>query len=175
MKPAPQALSEQTATRHAEVYMTCLHRLTRSPAALAGLLTLGCAALLSPRELRVDAVAINTAVTADDPATIQVTARNTGDRAVTWGPGSSTCWFHLLVRVDGKEHVAADGRICTADRARHVLAPGESRTETIPWAGTVHRSETPMEPLEPGTYEVRGSAGSTAISPPVLIEVRAEP
>lgn len=139
-----------------------------------------CSSVLAGGELRMTASADDTVASLSNPATIRVTGTNVGDARVTWGPGSSTCQFHLFVRVDGADLFASgfNGRACTADSRTLRLAPGESRTETLEWTGLVQRGNS-VVPLEPGTYQVRATAreGSTPIaaSEPIVVEVRPTP
>jgi hypothetical protein len=154
--------------------MTMLPLLRRRVDLLLGgaLLTTGCA-LLEPDALTVVVSTEAVALASAEPAPIQVTATNHGDRTVRWGPGSSTCQLHLLVRLYGQEVYASTPRICTADYTTHRLEPGASRTESFHWAGWVQRGSSPeLERLEPGTYELRGAAGQVAVSAPVVFELR---
>ena len=145
---------------------------------LAGAVAGGaCSSIVAGGELRIAVSADDAVASPTDPAAIRVTATNVGDGRVTWGPGSSTCQFHLFVRVDGADLFASafNGRACTADSRTLRLAPRESRTETLEWTGLVQRGNSVVL-LEPGTYEVRATAreGNTpiVISEPLLIEVR---
>jgi hypothetical protein len=104
---------------------------------------------------------------------VEVTAENRGDSRVTWGEGSSTCQLHLEVRLDGHDYLApAVPRICTADYVEMGLDPGQARTEVLSWAGYVLRDS--LELLLPGTYALRGAAGSDWKSPPIEVEIVAE-
>ena len=139
-----------------------------------------CSSVFASGELRMTASADDTIASVSNPAKIRATGTNVGDARVTWGPGSSTCQFHLFVRVDGADLFASafNGRACTADSRILGLAPGESRTEILEWTGLVQRGNS-VVPLEAGTYEVRATAreGSTPIaaSKPILVEVRPNP
>jgi hypothetical protein len=139
--------------------------------ALLVLLAGGCASIVAPDELRVSIAAEDAVVAPGEPALIHVTATNAGERPVSWGPGSSNCQLHLLVRVEGGERFAPINRICTGDSRMYTLRPGESRTESMTWEGIVQQGDAVVR-LEPGTYEVRGAAGRFATSRPVPIEVR---
>lgn len=141
---------------------------------LALLIIMGCSAIFAAGALRLTASADRSVASPENPAVIRVTAANVGSDRATWGSGSSTCQFHLLVRIDGVDLFAPSSRICTADLRTFSLKPGESRTEALDWAGQVKRelSSRATEWLEPGIYEVRGAAGEVAKSAPVLVEVR---
>lgn len=132
----------------------------------------GCSSVFAPGELRVIVRLESSVASPAKPAAAHVTATNIGDGQVTWGPGSSTCQLHLLVRVDGTDFFAPVDRLCTADSRMYSLEPGESRTETLLWAGRVQRGNSVVF-LESGTYEVRGAAGRTAASEPAVIQVQA--
>lgn len=106
----------------------------------------------------------------DDPAIFEVTAVNRGIGRVTWGPGSSTCQLHLLVRVDEEDVGAAVDRACSLLPVTHSLDPGQARSEIIPWEGRI-LSSTGIVALEPGVYEVRAVARPVATSDPVSITV----
>jgi hypothetical protein len=149
------------------------------PLLLTGAMAGGaCSSILSAGQLRMTASAVDAVASPADPAAVRVTATNVGDARVTWGPGSSTCWFNLYVRVDGTDLFASafNGRICTGDSRTFSLDPGESRTETLEWTGLAQRGNS-VVPLDPGTYEVRASARDAANRPvatsePIMIEVR---
>lgn len=149
------------------------------PLLLTGAMAGGaCSSILSAGQLRMSASAADAVASSTHPLAVRVTATNVGDARVTWGPGSSTCQFHLFVRVDGADLVASafHGRVCTLDLSTLSLAPGESRTETLEWTGLVQRGNT-VVPLEPGSYEVRATARDAANRPvatsePIMIEVR---
>lgn len=131
-----------------------------------------CSSILASGALRLTASADDAVASPAEPAIVRVTATNVGDARVTWGPGSSTCQFHLLVRVDGTDVPASSGRACTMESSTLSLDPGESRTETLEWTGLVQRG-TSVAPLGPGAYEVRAAAaGTAATSEPVVIEIR---
>jgi hypothetical protein len=93
--------------------------------------------------------------------------------------GSSTCQFHLLVRVEGIDRFAVRDW-CTSDARTLLLRPGEERTEGITWDGRVAApsdpagvaaARVPIVRLAPGVYEVRAAAGAVAVSEPMLVEV----
>lgn len=131
-----------------------------------------CSSILASGALRLTASADDAVVLPTEPAVVRVTATNVGDARVTWGPGSSTCQFHLQVRVDGADLFAPSGRPCTADLRTLSLDPGESRTETLEWTGLVQRGDS-VVPLDPGVYEVRAAAvGSATTSEPVVIQIQ---
>jgi len=140
-------------------------------AALSVLVAGGCASVLAPSDLRVSIAVERAFVSPGSPTLIHVTATNAGERPVSWGPGSSSCQLHLVVRVDGQEQFAPSPRVCTADSRMYTLRPGESRTESLEWEGLVQRG-TAVVHLEPGTYEVRGAAGRLVMSETVLVEIR---
>lgn len=139
-----------------------------------------CSSIFAAGELRMTASADDAVASPTRPVAVRVTATNVGDARVTWGPGSSTCKFHLFVRADGTDLFASafNGSICTADLSTHRLDPGQSRTETLEWTGLVQRGNS-LVPLDPGTYEVRAVAlegnKPTATSEPILVEVRPNP
>lgn len=124
--------------------------------------------------LEVTAVPNKTVANHADPVQITVTATNTGDERVVWGQGSSGCQLSLRVRVDGASLQALEDRGCTDDFVEQGLDPGETRAEAILWGGSVLDGDQVFA-LEPGTYEVRGAAGTVAFSPPGEITVVAEP
>jgi hypothetical protein len=128
-------------------------------------------AFTTPESLYLVAVAENGAATPEQPAVIEVTVTNEGNRRVTYGSGSSTCQLHLLVRVDGADRFAATERICTADHRTYTLEPGASRMETLEWDGRAWIGDEAVH-LEPGEYEVRGAAGHKAMSAPVIISLQ---
>lgn len=134
-----------------------------------------CSSVFAAGEMRMTASAGNAVASPTLAATVRVTATNVGDARVTWGPGSSTCQFHLFVRVDGSDLFASTPRPCTRDSRTLRLSPGEARTETLEWKGIVQRGNS-LVPLEPGTYEVRATAldGNKLIatSEPVTVMVR---
>lgn len=153
--------------------MTLFRRRISSLLLAGGVATGACSSNVASGELQVAAYTSSTLATPSRPITLRVTARNVGSANVTWGSGSSTCQFALLVRVDGEDLDAPVNRVCTMDLRTLSLGPGESRTEIMEWTGLVHRvREAPAVLLAPGTYELRAAAGRAAVSEPVLVEVR---
>lgn len=108
-----------------------------------------------------------------EPAELTVTAVNRGDSRVVWGKGSSSCQLSAVVRVGRRDLEAVTPRVCTDDLAEQGLDPGESRAETLEWGGAVVLDGR-VEVLLSGLYEVRGAAGSEAVSDPVEIRVVSE-
>lgn len=104
---------------------------------------------------------------------LTVTAVNRGDTRVVWGKGSSSCQLSAVVRLGLRDVEAAIPRGCTDDLAEQGLDPGESRTETFEWQGSVDLGPR-FEPLPPGLYQVRGAAGSEWVSDAVEIRVVSE-
>lgn len=129
--------------------------------------------LFDDGELQVTAAAEQAVASALNPVRVTVTATNAGDSRAMWGRGSSTCQLRLLVRIGTTDFPALVPRPCTADLVDHALDPGESRTETLRWAGGVIRGDS-LEVLEPGAYELRGAAGNVT-SEPIHIELRGSP
>lgn len=170
----PATTPPNPANRAAESDMS--RALTRSPLPLVafGALALAACSLFAAGALHVTAAPDAFTTAPGEPVTIIVTAENTGDDRVEWGEGSSSCQLRLLVRVDGEDLVAPQSRACTDDLAPWTLGPGGSRTESFAWEGLVRRDERggPIERLAPGTYELRGAAGSAAYSEAIRIELR---
>ena len=96
--------------------------------------------------------------------------RNVGNGPASWGYGSSGCQLGAVVAFEGESLAIADRRVCVTDYVEHSLAPGESRTEAMSWSGSVRKDDS-TELLPPGTYEVRGAAGSFVGDTFVEVEV----
>ena len=133
-------------------------QLTRTVAVGVLAVMSGCADALS-----VDVVAVGVSggaiVSPSDPGVFNVTAENRGDDRVVWGMGSSSCQLGLIVQdVDG-EWRSIDFRGCTDDLVEQGLDPGESRTESFEWGGTIVVNGQDQT-LPSGQYRVRGVAGS---------------
>jgi hypothetical protein len=107
------------------------------------------------------------------PATLTATAVNRSEARVVWGRGSSSCQLDVVVALSRAVwRRAVIPRICTDDLAEQSLDPGASRTEQLVWNGVVRDGES-FESLGPGRYELRATAGSEALSPPVAVQVTA--
>jgi hypothetical protein len=98
-----------------------------------------------------------------------VTAVNSGDERVVWGSGSSSCQLGLVV-LDARESHNIDFRVCTMDLVEQGLDPGESRTETFSWGGTIIVDQE-IQVLPSGQYRVFGVAGDRGQSEPLLVTV----
>lgn len=139
--------------------------------AMAVIACAGCSPV-GPSPLVVTLSAEDSVASPGEPILLLVTATNVGVTPVRWGPGSSTCQLGLQVRVDGTDVFAPPAHgVCTMDLVTHVLLPGQSRTEAIPWAGMAQLGDTlaPVVLLEPGAYELRGWAQPTRVSAPILV------
>lgn len=151
---------------------------TRGAALIAAVALVSSCGLLAPGELVLEAELVDDSVASpQEPLFITATARNPGEGRVTWGPGSSSCQLHLVVRVDGIDRfVPITGRVCTADLATHVLKPGERRTETLAWTGEAQMGEglESIELLPPGKYELRVYAIDGGKSAPVSVVLESE-
>jgi hypothetical protein len=147
---------------------------------LGAVLMAGCSSLFGAGALIVEAEAERAVVAVTEPAVVRVTGRNVGNSRVIWSrSGSSTCQFHLLVRVEGIDRFAVRDW-CTSDARTLQLRPGEERTEGITWDGRVAApsdpvgaaaARVPIVRLAPGVYEIRAAAGAVAVSEPMLVEV----
>jgi hypothetical protein len=93
-----------------------------------------------------------------DTVTITVLAENAGQKTIEFGRGSSSCRLSAVVRIDDMDYAVYAPRACLKDLVPWTLAPGESRTESWPWAGALAAVDT-MYLLPPGTYELLGAAG----------------
>lgn len=137
---------------------------TRTLASLPALLFAFTLAGCDEGKLEVRAFTDILTATPESPVAIEVTATNVGTERVVWGRGSSSCQLSLVVVVSGAFREAIAERGCTDDLAQQGLDPGESRSEVLPWAGRV-REDGEIVLLPPGTYSLRGAAGTVAYSP----------
>ncbi|MCP4574098.1 MAG: hypothetical protein GY838_17190 [bacterium] len=97
------------------------------------------------------------ALTLGGTIAITASAKNSTDKDVYIGTGSSSCALGALVTYEGATHPAVGDRTCTADMAHRYVRAGETWTETWSWAGEIWREgERIMLPV--GSYEVAGTA-----------------
>lgn len=107
---------------------------------------------------------------ASDLVVITVRVENQGRSRVVFGYGSSSCRLRSFVRTGEDDYFILDSRICTRDVAEQALEPGQSRTESWSWDGSIWKDQQ-SEVLPPGRYEVFGAAGDLVSSAPVIIGV----
>ena len=101
---------------------------------------------------------------AGEDVRVTVFAKNRSGSALQFGIGSSSCQLAGAVRVAGEDAPMIIHRICLADMSPWRLDPGEERTETWTWKGTV-RLDGAAQALPPGEYEVTGVAGDYRAHP----------
>ncbi len=147
--------------------ISVIHRLG-SVGAMAGVLA--CADLGPSGPLQVTLAVGGAQASRSDPVLITVIATNNTTARVSWGVGSSSCTLGAAVRVNGTWVPVLGERVCTGDMAEHALDPGNTRTEAFSWSGQVRRNGR-TESLPPGTYQIRGEAGSRGTSGTVTITV----
>jgi hypothetical protein len=139
--------------------------------AIGGVLALAsCAELEPPGPLLVTLAVVGAQASPSDPAVITVTAANNTTTRISWGAGSSSCTLAAAVRVNGVWLPILGERICTTDTTEHALDAGKTRTEAFGWYGHVRRNGQ-TELLAPGTYLIRGQAGTMGASRAVTITV----
>jgi hypothetical protein len=109
-------------------------------------------------------------VSVTTPITMTVVAENASSRRVTWGQGSSSCQLGAVVRVGQESREVFARRACTADLIEQGLDAGESRTESWEWGAEVF-GEMGIDSVSPGTYLVRGAAGTAAFSEELAVVV----
>jgi|GEM_PF-5137120 len=97
-------------------------------------------------------------VSPEEHVRLTVTVTNTSSTRFVWGHGSSGCQLGVVVRVADTDLIALGDRVCTDDVVEQGLDPGESRSETWLWDGTVVENEL-LEYLPPGDYDLYGAAG----------------
>lgn len=155
--------------------MRTLGRLWGMTAVTGLVLVIGCGDPLAVTVVALDVVGSVT-VSPNEEAEFHVTAVNRGDERVVWGSGSSSCQLGLVVLdADGGRH-NIDFRACTDDLAEQGLDPGESRSETFLWGGTILVQQPPWSSLPPlqalpaGQYRLVGMAGEHE-SAPLLVTV----
>jgi hypothetical protein len=148
--------------------MRAVCRLGGRRAAIASVLVLACGNPLGVSVVNVD-VGGTVVVSPMEQAGFLVTAVNNGDDRVIWGSGSSSCQLGLVVLdSDGRRH-DIDFRDCTSDLVEHGLDPGESRTETFIWGGTILVDQEFLT-LSSGQYRLIGLAGDRESDPlPVTV------
>lgn len=104
-----------------------------------------------------------------DTVTVCVVATNSGDMPVEFGVGSSSCQLDAVVRLEDGDYPANAPRLCLKDLRPWVLAPGDRRSESWNWAGSVAVGDSTWR-LPPGKYQLLGAAGPY-LSAPVEVEV----
>ena len=151
--------------------MTSIPVVRPSVGAIAGVLALAaCADLGPPGPLQVTLAVVGAQASPSDPVVMTVIATNNTTARISWGAGSSSCALGAAVRVNGTWVPILGERLCTTDTTEHALDPGETRTEAFLWWGLVRRNGQ-TESLPPGTYPIRGQAGSMGASRTVTITV----
>jgi hypothetical protein len=144
---------------------------SRTVIAISGVVALaGCAELGPPGSLQVTLAVTGAHASPSDPAVITVTAVNNTTTRMSWGTGSSSCTLTAAVRVAGAWVPILGERVCTTDTTEHALDAGQTRTEAFGWHGHVRRNGQ-TELLAPGTYLIRGQAGTMGASRTVTITV----
>jgi hypothetical protein len=129
-----------------------------------------CSELGPPGPLQLTVVVAGAQASPSAPLVMTVTATNNTTARISWGLGSSSCTLGGAVRVSGDWVPILGERICTTDTTEQALDPGATRSEAFLWYGQVRRNGR-TESLAPGTYQVRGEAGSMGASRAVTITV----